>query len=93
MDEKMATLVLDKNLRNIEKKLSKQKVTLTISDEVKKHLLSKGYSKEYGAREMERVVRYHLTKLLSKEILFGKLKKGGNAIITLENEKIVINKG
>lgn len=93
MDEKMATLVLDKNLRNLEKKLSKQKVTLTISDEVKKHLLSKGYSKEYGAREMERVVRYHLTKLLSKEILFGKLKKGGNAIITLENEKIVINKG
>lgn len=93
MDEKMASLVLDKNIRNLEKKLSQQKVTLTISEEAKKHLLAKGYSKEYGAREMERVVRFHLTKLLSKEILFGKLKKGGNAIITLEEGKLVINKG
>lgn len=92
MDEKMASLVLDKNIRHLEEKLSKQKISLSFSDEAKKFLLDKGYSKEYGAREMERTVRSYLSNLLSKEILFGSLKKGGVAEVSLGNECLIVKK-
>ena len=40
-------------------------------------MLDEGFSKEYGAREMDRVIGTRLKPLLMREILFGRLKKGG----------------
>ena len=42
------------------------------------HLLKDGFTAEYGAREMDRVIAQQLKPLLMREILFGSLKKGGN---------------
>ena len=39
-----------------------------------------------GARPLQRVVNDYIKKPISKEILFGKLKDGGNAKILI-NEK------
>lgn len=90
MDTQMATLILEKKLRELEEKLSRKSVTMQMSQEAKRWLLEKGFTREYGAREMERVITSTLKPLLMKEILFGKLKNGGKAIIGVENEKLAI---
>lgn len=77
MDEVMATSVLNKKLGELNDKLRAKHVTLTLSDEAHAYLLKEGYSKTYGAREMDRVIRTHLSTLLMREILFGFLKEGG----------------
>ena len=51
---------------------------MTLSDEAFDWLLNEGYTREYGAREMDRVITGRLKPLLMREILFGSLKKGGS---------------
>ena len=84
MDRDMATLILRKKLRELDEKLKAKKVTMTLTDEAFAHLLKEGYTTEYGAREMDRVIARQLKPLLMKEILFGSLKQGGSIEITVD---------
>lgn len=90
MDKQMAGMILDKKLRELDTKLAAKSVSVKLTDEAHEHLLSLGYSKEYGAREMDRVIQKQLKTLLMKELLFGKLKNGGNATVHLAEGKLVI---
>ena len=86
MDEKMAGMILDDKIKKLKARLDARKVTLVIEPEAYSKLLSEGFSPEYGAREIERVLNSRLTPLLMKEILFGEgaksSKEGFKAIIT-----------
>lgn len=90
MDEQMAKLILGKKLRELNAKLAAKSVSITLTDEAHQHLLKSGYSKEYGAREMDRVIQQQLKTMLMREILFGKLKKGGEATVDLQNGTLTI---
>lgn len=85
MDKHMAGLILKKKLRELERKLETKKVEMTITPEAFDYLLKEGYTTEYGAREMERVVSQQLKPLLMREILFGSLKQGGKIIIDFKD--------
>ena len=86
MDRQMATLILRKKLGELQEKLTAKKVVMTLTDEAFDYLLKEGFTKEYGAREMDRVITGKLKPLLMKEILFGSLKKGGK--ITISDERL-----
>jgi len=90
MDEQMAKLILGKKLRELNAKLAAKSVSITLTNEAHQHLLKSGYSKEYGAREMDRVIQQQLKTMLMREILFGKLKKGGKATVDLQNGTLTI---
>lgn len=90
MDEQMAKLILGKKLRELNAKLAAKSVSIALTDEAHQHLLKSGYSKEYGAREMDRVIQQQLKTMLMREILFGKLKKGGEATVDLQNGTLTI---
>ena len=77
MSRQMASLILDKKLAQLQTKLSAKNVTLHLSAEARELLLTKGFTPEYGARELDRVIGSMLKPLLMREILFGKLNKGG----------------
>ena len=87
MDHTMAGMILDKKLRELQEMLTPKGVTLTLGDKAREQLLREGYSKEYGAREMDRVIHNRLKTRLVREILFGSLKQGGEYVINeLEQE-------
>ena len=81
MDRQMATLILQKKLRELQEKLTAKKVELTLKDETFNALLEEGFTREYGAREMDRVINQRLKPRLMREILFGSLKNGGQITI------------
>ncbi|SFG79558.1 AAA family ATPase [Oribacterium sp. WCC10] len=82
MDETMAGLIAGKKLREFKDMLMTRNVELIINDEAVELLKQKGISREYGAREMDRIIRNEVKTLLVDEILFGKLKKGGRCELT-----------
>ena len=43
-----------------------------------------------GARPLKRAIDTHIKKKLSKEILFGKLEKGGNVKVDVVDNEIVL---
>ena len=90
MDEQMAKLILGKKLRELNAKLAAKSVSITLTDEAHQHLLKSGYSKEYGAREMDRVIPQQLKTMLMRDILFNKQKKGGEATVDLQNGTLTI---
>jgi ATP-dependent Clp protease ATP-binding subunit ClpA len=90
MDMTMAELILDKKLRQLSTKLASKSVTLILSKSARNYLLKAGYTKQYGAREMDRVLQQKFNPLLMHQILFGNLKKGGEAIIDLVNDRLEI---
>ena len=90
MDRHMAELILDKKLAQLADKLSAKGVSIELTPQAREHLLKWGFTKEYGAREMDRVIGNRLKPVLMKALLFGKLKKGGKAVVKLEGKELVI---
>jgi len=90
MDREMATLILKKKLRELDAKLDAKKVKMTLSADAFDYLLKEGFTPEYGAREMDRVISQQLKPLLMREILFGKLKKGGTISIGIKDGSLSI---
>ena len=90
MDEQMATLILRKKLGELQEKLTAKQVEMTLTDEAFAQLLKEGFTREYGAREMDRVIAQRLKPLLMREILFGTLKQGGNVTVGIDGDKLII---
>ena len=85
MDRTMATLILRKKLRELQDKLTARQVDMILTDAAFELLLNEGFTREYGAREMDRIIGQRLKPLLMREILFGSLKQGGT--VTIETGK------
>lgn len=90
MDKQMATLILKKKLRELETKLEAKHVKMTLTEDAFDHLLKEGYTQEYGAREMDRVIAQQLKPLLMREILFGNLKEGGEVTVDVKDGSLAI---
>lgn len=90
MDMHMAQLILEKKLRQLHEKLVAKNVNLTLTPEAFDFLLHEGFTPEYGAREMDRVISQRIKPLLMKEILFGSLQNGGNITIELKDAGLSI---
>ena len=90
MDKQMATLILQKKLRELDAKLVAKQVKMTLTQEAFDHLLKEGFTAEYGAREMDRVIAQQLKPLLMREILFGSLKQGGEVTVGIVNSQLSI---
>ena len=85
IDRHMATLILRKKLNQLQEKLTARKVEMELSEDAFEQLLKEGFTREYGAREMDRVIAQRLKPLMMRELLFGKLKNGGKAHVTIES--------
>ena len=90
MDRHMATLILQKKLRELDAKLAVKHVKLQLSPSAFDYLLGEGFTAEYGAREMDRVIAQRLKPLLMREILFGSLKNGGSISVELKDGSLSI---
>ena len=82
----------DKKLRELKTLLKAKNVTLQLSKEAHDFLLKQGYSKEYGAREMDRAIERSLKTVLMREILFGSLKDGGRARVVVVGDELELKK-
>ena len=87
MDRSMAGMILDKKLRELQTMLDTRGVTLKLGETARNQLLEEGYSREYGAREMDRVIHNRLKTRLVREILFGSLKQGGEFVVNELEER------
>lgn len=60
------------------------KITLTLADDAKEMLMNLGYSEEWGARSLERILEKALVTTVSKAILLKEANPGDTLNVTLE---------
>lgn len=82
--------VADKFLVEIQVQLDDKKVVLNVSDEARDWLVDHGYDETMGARPMQRLIQNKIKKELAEDILFGRLAKGGDVSIIVEDDELVI---
>lgn len=90
MDEEMAGRITEKKLGELKKKLEARKVELTVTQEAAEYIRTAGITREYGAREIDRVISARVKPLLAEVLLFGRLKKGGACVLDLEQGGLVL---
>ena len=86
LPEPVIMMVVDKFISELDVLLAEKKVTIDLTPEAKKWLAEKGYSQQYGARPMSRVIQTELKRALADEILFGRLVNGGHVEVDVEGE-------
>ncbi len=90
MDDEMAARIIDKKLSELSAQLLSKKIEFSAEPEAKALILKKGVSREFGARELDRVIRNEIKPLFVDEILFGKLKKGGRLILSAKDSEFAV---
>jgi ATP-dependent Clp protease ATP-binding subunit ClpA len=90
LDERIMLSIVDKELKSFQEKLSEKGVELEVTLECRKHLAALGYSPEFGARSVARVVQDKIKRFFVDSVLFGELKGGGKAVADLEGGEEVI---
>lgn len=91
MNDDMAARIVDKKLGELANLLAAKNVEFTADSSAKELIRRKGISREFGARETDRVLGNEVKPLFVDEILFGALKNGGRLILSAEDERFTIS--
>lgn len=86
IDKKTAQAVAGKKLAELGELLADRQVEFSYTRKALDLLSEKGVSKEYGARELGRVIDREIKPLLVDRLLFGSLKKGGSCCLDTEQK-------
>ncbi|MBR1471306.1 MAG: AAA family ATPase [Lachnospiraceae bacterium] len=87
MNERMAAQIAQKKLDELLKQLLGRRVSVQVRPEAMEYIRTRGITREYGAREIERVIDSEIKPLFVSELLFGRLKNGGEAQLGVEEGK------
>lgn len=90
MNDDMAARIVDKKLGELAKLLSAKNIEFTADESARELIRRKGISREFGARETDRVLGNEVKPLFVDEILFGSLKNGGKLILAAADGKFEI---
>jgi len=77
LDEKIVLKVVDKFIKDLELQILDKNITIELTNKAKKELVNLGYDQQMGARPLQRIITKHIKEPLTQELLFGKLKNGG----------------
>ena len=83
----IVTLQLDR----VTKRLSKQGLTLNLSDEAVEYIGNKGYDPVYGARPLKRAIQTYLLDPLSLSLLEGRYVEGDTISVNVQDGGLVFS--
>jgi ATP-dependent Clp protease ATP-binding subunit ClpA len=82
--------IVGKFLVELKEMVADKGVTITVTDEALDYLVDKGFDPSMGARPLQRVIDRDIKRKLSRELLFGDLRNGGNLTIDAKEGEIVL---
>ncbi len=83
--------IVDILLQRVEQNMSESNIRLELKEDARKYLARKGYSEEYGARPLQRLIEKEVEDPIAMKILEGTFKNGDTILVKLnkENDKFV----
>jgi len=82
--------IVHKFIDELKDQVKEKGIRIKINKESIEWLLAKGFDNKMGARPLQRVIDKEIKRDLAKMMLFGSLKNGGVANITLDGDKLTI---
>jgi ATP-dependent Clp protease ATP-binding subunit ClpA len=83
--------IVGKFISELQGQLAHRKVTITLTAPARRYLAERGYSPQYGARPLARVIEEEVKRQLGDEVLFGRLEKGGKVVLDFQEGKLTLD--
>lgn len=90
LEPEIVLQIVRKTVGEFATQLLEKGVTLEVTDRCYGELARRGYSPEFGAREIGRLVQEKIKHFFVDEVLFGRLQQGGRALADVEGDEVVI---
>ena len=87
----VVTEIARKQIRDFQAQLAEKAIALEVDEAVYAWIAQKGYSSEFGAREVGRVVEEKIKRFFVDEVLFGRLTGGGKAAASLQDGELALS--
>lgn len=85
LDKDIICSIVKKEISTLSARLAPKKVKLYVTDACAEYLAESGYSREFGARNINRLIDEKISSALADEVLFGKLSSGGKVTVDLSD--------
>ncbi len=82
--------ILDKIVKEIESRLKYNNIHLKLTDACKNYLVDQGYSPEFGARPLKRVVTQTLENILARSLIANEIKNDSTVAFDYKDGKVCI---
>ncbi|OQZ05020.1 MAG: ATP-dependent chaperone ClpB [Candidatus Brocadia sp. UTAMX1] len=89
LSKEMIRQVAEIQLKELQKRLSKNNCRLTVSDAVKERLVQEGFDPHFGARPLKRTIQQMIENPLSMEILAGRFGEGAEIEADIRDGKVI----
>ncbi len=83
--------IVDVQIARLAGHLGEQEIGLEVTDAAKDELARQGWSDEYGARPLKRVIQRHVQNALADAILGGRIARGDTAVVDNSGEKFWVS--
>lgn len=83
--------IADLQMEFTRKRLSEKGIKIELDNLAKNYLVENGYSAEYGARELKRLIQRIILNPLSQKLIQGDIKHGDTILISAKAGEVVIN--
>ncbi|MDR1215882.1 MAG: ATP-dependent Clp protease ATP-binding subunit ClpA [Treponema sp.] len=93
LSQEIMVSIVKKELAMFEKQLAEKNITLTVTDTCISKLAEEGYSREFGARNVARIIEDKIKSFFVDEVLFGSLSEGGSALVDWDGDYKIRVKG
>ncbi len=92
LKEEQIMEIVEIMVKDLETRMSKVGVNISISDETKKYIAKQGFDSVFGARPLERTIRKMIEDQLAEEILKGSVSRDEEIVADYDGEKLKFTK-
>ena len=91
LGEEIILRIVDKEIRFFSEQLAEKQVRIEVTDACRKWIADEGFSDEFGARNIARLVQDKVKSYFVDAVLFGDLADGGVATVDVKDGEIVFS--
>jgi len=88
LSQELMGRIVDKFLLQMTKGLKDKKLRVILTPAARDWLAVEGYDPKLGARPLQRVMRAEIEDALAREVLFGRLARGGGVVVDVRDGKL-----
>ena len=89
LSEEQLAEIVGLQLRSLSARLAGQGIGLDVTDAARRHLAKEGYSPDYGARPLHRVIQRDIENVVARKILAGEVRGSQTVLVDYQNDRLV----
>ncbi|MGQ0570140.1 MAG: ATP-dependent chaperone ClpB [Armatimonadota bacterium] len=89
LSEEQLVDIVGLQVKGLAGRLAAQGIGLEVTETAKRHLAKEGYSPDFGARPLRRLIQREIENVMARKILGGELRSGETVVVDYQGDSLV----